>query len=144
MPSGCLTLFIINKAGGLIYTRVTCIKMMFFRHSLVQHFSQDIAPLNVNDCLRLASTFHSMHAIAGRLTPVGPPTGIETLEADSFRLECYQSPTGMHVSPDQISNSRLFRNQVSYARRTKGCSPGCIAEADLHHILRLRSEESVL
>mmetsp|Transcript_50742 Transcript_50742/g.158538 ORF Transcript_50742/g.158538 Transcript_50742/m.158538 type:complete len:130 (+) Transcript_50742:165-554(+) len=129
MPSGCLTLFIINKAGGLIYTR---------------HFSQDIAPLNVNDCLRLASTFHSMHAIAGRLTPVGPPTGIETLEADSFRLECYQSPTGMHVSPDQISNSRLFRNQVSYARRTKGCSPGCIAEADLHHILRLRSEESVL
>ncbi|EKX32498.1 trafficking protein particle complex subunit 4 [Guillardia theta CCMP2712] len=80
MPSGCLTLFIINKAGGLIYTR---------------HFSQDIAPLNVNDCLRLASTFHSMHAIAGRLTPVGPPTGIETLEADSFRLECYQSPTGI-------------------------------------------------
>mmetsp|Transcript_8638 Transcript_8638/g.19584 ORF Transcript_8638/g.19584 Transcript_8638/m.19584 type:complete len:137 (+) Transcript_8638:176-586(+) len=80
MPSGCLTLFIINKAGGLIYTR---------------HFSQDIAPLNVNECLRLASTFHSMHAIAGRLTPVGQPTGIETLEADNFRLECFQSPTGI-------------------------------------------------
>ena len=26
---------------------------------------------------------------------VGPPTGIETLEADTFRLECYQTPTGI-------------------------------------------------
>ena len=37
MPAGCLTLFIINKAGGLIYTR---------------HFSQEHAPLAVNECLR--------------------------------------------------------------------------------------------
>jgi len=26
---------------------------------------------------------------------VGPPTGIDTLEADTFRLECYQTPTGI-------------------------------------------------
>ena len=26
---------------------------------------------------------------------VGPPTGIETLEADTFKLECYQTPTGI-------------------------------------------------
>ena len=37
MPAGCLTLFIINKAGGLIYTR---------------HFSQEHTPLAVNECLR--------------------------------------------------------------------------------------------
>ena len=36
-----------------------------------------------------------MHAIAGNLTPVGPRTGIETLEADTFRLECFQTPTGL-------------------------------------------------
>jgi hypothetical protein len=35
-----------------------------------RHFSQEHAPLPVNECLRLASTFHSMHAIAGNLTPV--------------------------------------------------------------------------
>ena len=35
-----------------------------------RHFSQENAPLPVNECLRLASTFHSMHAIAGNLTPV--------------------------------------------------------------------------
>lgn len=29
------------------------------------------------------------------LRQVGPPTGIETLEADTFRLECYQTPTGI-------------------------------------------------
>jgi len=29
------------------------------------------------------------------LWQVGPPTGIETLEADTFRLECYQTPTGI-------------------------------------------------
>ena len=37
MPAGCLTLFIINKAGGLIYTR---------------RFSQEHTPLAVNECLR--------------------------------------------------------------------------------------------
>jgi len=38
-----------------------------------RHFSQEHAPLPVNECLRLASTFHSMHAIAGNLTPVPLP-----------------------------------------------------------------------
>ncbi|KAJ1490822.1 trafficking protein particle complex subunit 4 [Baffinella frigidus] len=80
MPSGCVTLFVINKAGGLVYNR---------------HFAPEHKPLSVNDSLRLASTFHSMHAIAGRLTPVGAPAGIDTVEADSFRLQCFQTPTGM-------------------------------------------------
>jgi hypothetical protein len=31
---------------------------------------------------------------------VGPPTGIETLEADTFRLECYQTPTALILKSD--------------------------------------------
>mmetsp|Transcript_1207 Transcript_1207/g.2629 ORF Transcript_1207/g.2629 Transcript_1207/m.2629 type:complete len:135 (-) Transcript_1207:128-532(-) len=99
MPSRCHTLFIVNKAGGLIYTR---------------HFSAE-NQLNVNDCLRLASTFHSMHAIAGRLTPAGAPTGIETVEADTFRLQCFQTPTGIKfimLSEPMVSNLDSLLRQI--------------------------------
>uniref|UniRef100_A0A7S0VN71 Trafficking protein particle complex subunit n=1 Tax=Hemiselmis tepida TaxID=464990 RepID=A0A7S0VN71_9CRYP len=100
MPSGCLTLFVINKAGGLVYTR---------------HFSQDVPPIKLNDCLRLASTFHSMHAIAGRLTPVKQPTGIDVVETDTFRMQCFQTPTGIKflmLSEPRVLNLDALLRQV--------------------------------
>mmetsp|Transcript_67889 Transcript_67889/g.141544 ORF Transcript_67889/g.141544 Transcript_67889/m.141544 type:complete len:136 (-) Transcript_67889:58-465(-) len=99
MAPKCITLFIVNKAGGLIYTR---------------HFS-DPKHLGVNECLRLASTFHSMHAIAGRLTPAGPVTGIESVEADTFRLQCFQTPTGIKfimLAEPMISNLDSLLRQI--------------------------------
>ncbi|KAI9906954.1 hypothetical protein PsorP6_003526 [Peronosclerospora sorghi] len=73
------SLYIINKAGGLIY-------------------QQDLSPaapkLSSNDQLRLGSTFHSMHAIAALAAPTNSG-GINSLETSSFRLECYQTPTGI-------------------------------------------------
>ena len=59
---------------------------------------QDFAPipkLGGNDYLRLASTFHGLHAITSNLSPTGSSSGIEVLESETFKLQCYQTPTGM-------------------------------------------------
>ena len=50
--------------------------------------------MDTNDSLRLASLWHSMHAISQQLSPVAGCTGIELLEADTFDLHCFQSLTG--------------------------------------------------
>ncbi|GAA5831637.1 hypothetical protein JCM5353_000986 [Sporobolomyces roseus] len=74
-------LWIINKAGGLIYSRT---------------YAEGLAALNSNDYLILASTFHSIHAIASRISPLdGPSSGIETIEAETFKMNCFQTPTGI-------------------------------------------------
>lgn len=71
-------LFIINRSGGLIYNKAL----------------SPMAPnLSANDCLRLGSTFHSLHAIAAQIAPV-VSAGIERLEADTFVLQCLQTLTG--------------------------------------------------
>ncbi|TKA83538.1 hypothetical protein B0A55_00487 [Friedmanniomyces simplex] len=115
-------LLIINKAGGLIYTRT---------------FAPGLQRLDSNDYLILAGTFHGIHAISRSINPAPPPpsstttnnpssstnslpthtpappppapsstagnptrkrphtTGIESLESSHFRLTCFQSPTGV-------------------------------------------------
>lgn len=97
-------LFIISKAGGLIYNR---------------EFHSGLSKLTSNDYLMLAGSFHGMHAITKQLCPVPPPappapssgptaslaltphgrggrpTGIEVLESSSFRMQCFQTQTGV-------------------------------------------------
>ncbi len=68
--------YIINKAGGLIY---------------MKSLSENSAKISINDALRLISTFHSMHAIAGRLSPIDREnSGIETIETSTFKLQVMQ------------------------------------------------------
>ncbi|POS87073.1 Sybindin-like protein, partial [Erysiphe pulchra] len=86
-------LLIINKAGGLIYHR---------------DFAEGLNKLSTNDYLVLAGTFHGVHAITTRLNPLhnshppslGPterpeaPSGIEVLETENFRMQCFSTLTG--------------------------------------------------
>lgn len=83
-------LFIINKAGGLIYNR---------------NFAEGLSNLSSNEYLVLAGTFHSVHALTTRLCPTtpqppppgerpSPPSGIEVLETENFRLQCFETLTG--------------------------------------------------
>lgn len=51
--------------------------------------------LGGNDTLRLASTFHSLYAIAAQISPVAGSTGIEMLHTESFSLCCFQTATGI-------------------------------------------------
>src|SRR6266511_1682076 len=112
------SLYIINKAGGLIYQK---------------DFNEGLAKLSSNEYLVLAGTFHryfenarkiyfgdfisttviiiitppfiyllkfiyckSVHAITSKISPVKTSTssGLEVLEADIFKLYCYQTLTG--------------------------------------------------
>lgn len=72
-------LFIINRSGGLVYTK---------------SLSSTAPNLSTNDCLRLGSTFHGLHAIATQIAPV-VSMGIERLETDNFTLQCFQTLTGV-------------------------------------------------
>ncbi|KAK4240706.1 trafficking protein particle complex subunit 4 [Achaetomium macrosporum] len=93
-------LIIINKAGGLIYNRT------FHEGGLNK--------ISTNDYLVLAGTFHGVHAITARLNPLkfpatnrsstsstGPltrpelPSGLEVLESENFRMQCFTTLTGI-------------------------------------------------
>eukprot|EP00897_Mesotaenium_endlicherianum_P000487 jgi/Mesen1/10439/ME000082S09939 len=78
MSTTIFNLFVINKSGGLIYYK---------------DFGS-LAKLDTNDSLRLASTWHGLHAIASQLSPVPNGGGIELLEAETFDLHCFQTLTG--------------------------------------------------
>jgi len=78
LATNIFNLFIINKSGGLIYYK---------------DFGS-LAKLDTNDSLRLASTWHGLHAIAMQLSPVNGGGGIEALRAETFDLHCFQTLTG--------------------------------------------------
>ena len=76
---GLLQLFIISKSGGLIFN---------------QDLSEAAPHLTTNDWLRFGSTFHGLHAIAPQIAPV-VSLGIEKLETGTFKLQCFQTRTGI-------------------------------------------------
>ncbi|KAI9308378.1 Sybindin-like protein [Cunninghamella echinulata] len=73
------SLYIVNKAGGLVYQK---------------DFTENLAKLSSNDYLVLAGTFHGVHAITSKISPIYNSSGIEMLEADNFKLYCFQTLTG--------------------------------------------------
>uniref|UniRef100_A0AC35FGV9 Trafficking protein particle complex subunit n=1 Tax=Panagrolaimus sp. PS1159 TaxID=55785 RepID=A0AC35FGV9_9BILA len=51
--------------------------------------------LSANDKIIIASTFHSLYAIAAQVSPTAKSSGIKLLETTQFRLHCFQSITGI-------------------------------------------------
>ncbi|PWN50161.1 Sybindin-like protein [Violaceomyces palustris] len=82
------SLWIINKAGGLIYQ--------------AEHFTHpdpSVGRLSSNEYLVLAGTLHGIHAITSKLSPLQQhskvnDTGLESLEADGFSLRVMVTLTG--------------------------------------------------
>ncbi|KAF4122471.1 trafficking protein particle complex subunit 4 [Geosmithia morbida] len=87
-------LIVINKAGGLVYNK---------------NFHDGLNKISTNDYLVLAGTFHGVHAITSRLSPSKgaayrqslqagerpePPSGLEVLETENFRMQCFNTLTG--------------------------------------------------
>ena len=54
--------------------------------------------LTTNEKLILTSMFHPMFDIASQLSPEPGSSGIEVVEAESFKLHCFQSLTGKFTS----------------------------------------------
>lgn len=74
------SLWIINKAGGLVYQR---------------EFAEGLAKLTSNEYLVLAGTLHGIHAITSRLSPTtGPSPGAHVIESESFKLSILLTATG--------------------------------------------------
>ncbi|CAO3697442.1 unnamed protein product [Rhizopus microsporus] len=69
------SLYIINKAGGLVYQK---------------DFSNQLEKLSSNEYLVLAGTFHGVHAITSKISPIRNSTGIQMLEAENFKLYCHR------------------------------------------------------
>ncbi|CEQ39874.1 SPOSA6832_01421 [Sporobolomyces salmonicolor] len=121
-------LWIINKAGGLIYSKTyargSILSLLGRTRADLFEETEGLAQLNSNDYLILASTFHSIHAIAARISPVPGSSGVETIEAETFKMTCLQTPTGIkfvllttpsHPHPDQV----LQRVYETYADQLK-------------------------
>lgn len=51
--------------------------------------------MTTNEKIFLASMFYPLFAIASQLSPEPKSSGIETLEADTFKLYCFQTLTGL-------------------------------------------------
>lgn len=64
--------------------------------------------MDTNDSLRVASLWHSMHAISQQLSPTTGCSGIELLEADTFDLHCFQSLTGIFFPFINCLNAVFF------------------------------------
>lgn len=73
-------LYILNKAGGLIFQR---------------DYGTELTKLSSNDYLVLAGTFHGVHAISARLSPIDGSSGIQTMETEKYALTCFQTVTGI-------------------------------------------------
>ncbi|KAL5529572.1 hypothetical protein ACEPAG_5557 [Sanghuangporus baumii] len=72
-------LWVINKAGGLVYQR---------------NFADGLAQLSSNEYLVLAGTLHGVHAITSRLSPTGPSSGAQVIEAETFKMTILLTATG--------------------------------------------------
>jgi len=76
-----------------------------------------------NEKIILSSMFHSLYAIGSQLSPMPKSSGIQTLESESFRLECFQTMSGdkfVVVSDPQQQNldqllHRIYELYSDYA-----------------------------
>ncbi|TPX34545.1 hypothetical protein SmJEL517_g02837 [Synchytrium microbalum] len=89
-----LSLYIINKAGGLIYQK--------------DYGEGRLAKLTSNEYLVLA-----VHAIASKISPQPNSSGIELLEGDTFKATCFQTLTGtkflLFTDPGQPNCELILR-----------------------------------
>jgi hypothetical protein len=88
---GLLFLFVINKAGGLIFQQL---------------FDDRQSRLDNNEALRMASTFHALFSMSQQLCPVTMPKsntvgvapapgGIKVLSIGEYNLQCFITLTGV-------------------------------------------------
>lgn len=69
--------------------------------------------MTTNEKIFLASMFYPLFAIASQLSPEAKCSGIEVLEADTFKLQCFQTLTGVKLmvvtDPSQSGVEILLR-----------------------------------
>jgi Sybindin-like family len=98
-------LFIVSKSGSTVYFK---------------GLRDDAPKIDTNDELRVGSTFLALHHMSAQVSLVPGPTGsksggIEEVQAESFKMRCFQSPTGMKfvlfADPQVCSNFSFPRKK---------------------------------
>lgn len=56
--------------------------------------SDGLASLTSNEYLVLAGTLHGIHAITSRLSPMGSSSGVQVIEAETFKMNILLTVTG--------------------------------------------------
>ncbi|GCA62056.1 sybindin-like protein [Kipferlia bialata] len=81
---GVHALFIISKAGGLVYS---------------QEFVPRETGISANDYLVLLSTFHGLFALSNEVAPRGRETtsGIREFSTAKTKAACLETPTGLKM-----------------------------------------------
>eukprot|EP00919_Chromeraceae_sp_WS-2016_P074198 GHVR01175544.1.p1 GENE.GHVR01175544.1~~GHVR01175544.1.p1 ORF type:complete len:155 (+),score=19.41 GHVR01175544.1:95-559(+) len=109
------SLYINNKHGSLVYQK---------------DFSCRVN-LSSNDKIRIASTFHALCTISQQISPTPQrqsqgagakvpfsflqPIGIEFIEADTFKLQCFETITGLRyfvVAQPGMKDLRQFLEEI--------------------------------
>jgi hypothetical protein len=108
-------LWIINKAGGLVFQR-NYAGVYSFHQAFVTRYSplsrtdppvldvcrdilEGLSSLTANEYLVLAGTLHGVHAITSKLSPTGKGSGVQVIEGEDFKLNIMLTLTG--TSRDQ-------------------------------------------
>eukprot|EP00030_Apusomonadida_sp_AF-17_P005871 a676514_291.p1 GENE.a676514_291~~a676514_291.p1 ORF type:complete len:152 (-),score=40.00 a676514_291:147-554(-) len=73
------SVFIVNKAGGMIYS---------------VHFEGYRKNFADNDCMMLCGYLYAMFNIISELSPVPGSSGLQEIQAPQCRLACFQTMTG--------------------------------------------------
>jgi hypothetical protein len=60
----------------------------------MDRITDGLSKLTSNEYLVLAGTLHGIHAITSRLSPTGVGSGVQVIEADTFKMTISLTPTG--------------------------------------------------
>ena len=89
-------------------------------------YAEGLPTLTANEYLIAAGTFHGIHAIGAKLNPVPGvvSSGVEVIEAETFKMHCLQTPTGTkliliaspsHPAPAAVL-ARLYEAYADYLK----------------------------
>jgi hypothetical protein len=93
-----------HKDTGHKQSRGSCLPTEFRRYCEVQPINRlqhliivvdGLAQLTSNEYLVLAGTLHGIHAITSRLSPVGPSSGAQVIEGETFKMTILLTATGV-------------------------------------------------
>jgi trafficking protein particle complex subunit 4 len=91
-------LWIINKAGGLVFQRNINGQVLPHQGCRIElkscQSTDGLAQLSQNEYLVMAGTLHGIHAITSRLSPVGNSSGAQVIEGESFKMTIFLTLTG--------------------------------------------------
>lgn len=71
------------------------LNLFIYFYYLQKDFQPGLKKLSTNEYLILAGTFHSIHVISSRVSPLNNASGISKVEMSKYALHCFQTLTGV-------------------------------------------------